>query len=124
MKKPSDRKKLARVKGLVRSGALKRGKAMKKVNAKRKRERFVEGFGSAERVRAIQAMPCLVCSARPSQVAHVKSRGAGGTYRDTVPLCAACHALQHAKGVETFERMVGLDLTAEAKRVDSLLGEV
>jgi hypothetical protein len=59
-----------------------------KPNAKRRKKRFSVTFGSADYVRAIQAMPCAICGVSGySEAAHVVSRGAGGKASDLVPLC-------------------------------------
>ena len=42
---------------------------------------------------------CCECFARaPSDPEHVRTRGAGGKDRDTVPLCRTCHQLRHQHG--------------------------
>lgn len=44
-------------------------------------------------------LPCCACGAKPpSEPDHVRSRGAGGTDEDTVPMCRTCHDLRHAFG--------------------------
>jgi hypothetical protein len=46
-----------------------------------------------------------------SDVAHVRSRGAGGLdHRNVVPLCHTHHCEQHAVGRRTFERRHNIDL--------------
>ena len=50
--------------------------------------RFARHFGSLKRVEFIRSLPCEVtglCN-EGSHNAHTRSRGAGGTYRDIVPL--------------------------------------
>jgi len=55
------------------------------------------------------------------QAAHVKSRGAGGVDRgNCIPLCARHHAEQHALGLTSFAAKYGLDLRAEALRLQAL----
>lgn len=55
-----------------------------------------------------RSMPCLACGARPSDPAHIKSKGAGGgdDKWNVMPLCRIHHSLQHTKGwwymAETF----------------------
>lgn len=94
----------------------KRRTAVKKRNAKRLRETRARQFGPhAERVRAL---PCCACGARPpSQPHHVKSRGAGGTWRDLVPLCGYCHLIIHAIGAKSFGRAHNVDLAAVAREL-------
>lgn len=110
---------LQRGKPLRRSGSLKRGAGLKPgkpiarrarlrpVNRERKLERYEQNFG--ERAEIIRAMPCLLlgneCSG-PIEAAHVRSRGAGGTRRDLVPLCSKHHEEQHRLAVELDERRV------------------
>ncbi|MCA9636547.1 MAG: hypothetical protein KC420_11020 [Myxococcales bacterium] len=53
----------------------------------------------------------------PTEAAHVRSRGAGGTRRDLVPLCQRHHSEQHRIGIKTFAERHSLDLTAEAQRI-------
>lgn len=43
-------------------------------------------------------IPCLVCHRLPVQAHHVRTRGAGGTYRHLVPLCLDHHTQWHTKG--------------------------
>lgn len=59
---------------------------------------------------------CVVpgCSGGPIDFAHVKSRGAGGGDWFGVSLCRAHHSQQHSAGIETFQRLYGLDLYAMA----------
>lgn len=68
-------------------------------------------------------MPCAVCGLPgPSDAAHVVSRGAGGDRRVQVPLCRACHRLQHAEGWSAVEREHGVSrvvLLAVAARLSA-----
>jgi len=49
--------------------------------------RFARHFGSLQRVEFIRSLPCEVTgSTALIHNAHTRSRGAGGTYRDIVPL--------------------------------------
>ena len=93
------------------------------MNRRRAAERRRENFG--ERAVYVRGMPCLVgvsCSG-PIEAAHVRSRGAGGTRRDLVPLCQAHHREQHQRGKRSFAESHGLDLEAAAARVASALDE-
>lgn len=90
-------------------------------NRERQKKERERAYGSEERVRWMKMLPCLVCRKCPTEVAHVKSRGAGGTAADTVPLCGGPnghHAQQHRVGIETFQRIHGLDLQEEARKVE------
>lgn len=66
----------------------------------------------------MKALPCAVsrCSNAPSDCAHVKTRAAGGTHRDTIPLCRIHHVEQGNIGIKTFAERYNLgDLEALAK---------
>jgi 5-methylcytosine-specific restriction endonuclease McrA len=90
---------------------------IKPYNEKRRRKRFLKQFHSKEFVEWVRAQDCVACGNWPCEVAHVRSRGAGGTWEDTVPLCPRCHHEQHNGGITTFERKHDLDLTREAERM-------
>ena len=106
-------------------------KPKKRPRAAKKVGRFARQFHSTEFVEWMQAKPCCTCTPDCGtlsncwlqgerqrvfvdrdgygiphgpwiEVSHVKSRGAGGTWRDTIPQCAACHAEFHQKGRATF----------------------
>lgn len=70
----------------------------------------------------IEALRCAVCAALPRvEPAHVKSCGAGGEWRDIVPLCARCHRFdQHQRGIKTFQREHGVDLVELAELLASV----
>lgn len=81
----------------------------KRVSRKRRQSRrarlFERNFHSQERVRFIKSLPCEVTK-RPSDTvvnAHMKSRGAGGTYRDIVPLSSVVHQHFDEMSQATFE---------------------
>lgn len=82
------------------------------VNSERRKELFKKGFGSKAFVEFVKQQPCVVeaCNRTPIDCAHVTSRGAGGGPEDIVPMCRHHHAEQHAMGIETFQRVYGLDL--------------
>ena len=69
----------------------------KRIKRKRREERrarlFENNFHSKERVLFIKSLPCEVTGRMSATVvnAHMKSRGAGGTYRDIVPLSFDAH---------------------------------
>ena len=68
----------------------------------------------------IRALPCCVNAWGHNmwgviEVAHVKSRGAGGVDRaNVVPLCTYHHSEQHALGMRSFEKRYGVNLKAIA----------
>ena len=62
----------------------------------------------------IRSLPCLLCGGT-AEVAHVRSRGAGGDdIGNTVPLCHAHHRQQHQVGIKSFQLQWGVDLQAHA----------
>ena len=89
--------------------------------AERKKKRHEKQYG--ERAVAIKAMRCCVpgCAHWPSDAAHVKSRAAGGTKRDLVPLCHEHHMEQHSTGIKTFQEKHGIDLALIAAEIDRRL---
>jgi len=102
---------------------VKRRKPMRRYNRERRRRLNAEAFGpQAELARSL---PCLACGRRPpSDPAHVRSRGSGGRDRgNVVGLCRPCHVRQGTLGVRGFERVTGLDLRAEALRLEALAYE-
>ena len=59
---------------------------------------------------------CVVpgCDGRPTEFAHVKTRGSGGHDSSGIALCSQHHKEQHSIGILTFQRRYGLDLWAIA----------
>lgn len=101
-------------------------KPMSRVSDRREHE-WERAYGSEARVRWVQSLRCLVpgCTRWPSDNAHIET---GGTGRKAdadriVPLCRAHHTdgpdSLHALAREGFEQRHGLDLAAEAERVDA-----
>lgn len=113
---------------LRRTATLKRSTPLSPRNIGRRARRFAEAFG--ERGAAVRGRPCL-CRGRsltspcsgPVEAAHARSRGAGGSRRDLVPLCRGHHREQHRRGVRTFAATYQLDLDAEARRIAVELDE-
>lgn len=97
-----------RYKEIVRRTTLKARKRLNPINRKRKAERFERAFGP--KAAWISRRPCLVCGSVPCEAAHVKSRGAGGTSADLIPLCTLHHREQHDTGIRTFAARHHLDL--------------
>lgn len=87
-------------------------------NRQRQRSEFERCYGSRERVRLIQALPCAGCGQGPSQNAHIRSGGMGrkAGWQHVVPLCASCHRLrdQHLGSTDAFNRVMGVNLYAVA----------
>ena len=78
-----------------------------KQRRKEKREAlFKRNFHSALRVAWIRGLPCDVTREHKGECvnAHMKSRGAGGTWRDIVPLSWECHQDFDTMPDEKFER--------------------
>lgn len=85
---------------------MKRSPLKTKPNREKAAARFARQFHSKEFVEWMQAQRCATCMRGPliphSEVSHIHSRGAGGTWRDTIPQCKPCHADFHRMGRETF----------------------
>lgn len=75
----------------------------------RKAKLFAQQFLSSAFVAWMKQQPCAVCGERgPNECAHVaRSRGAGGSWKDTAPLCRRCHTQEHTQGARTFWRVAG-----------------
>lgn len=88
--------------------------APKAGRSKRRAQRRAEQFGpQAEYCRG---RPCCACGqAPPSNPHHVRSRGAGGTDADAVPLCELCHRDVHAHGASWLELSRGISLADTAR---------
>ena len=70
---------------------------------------FERNFHSQERVRFIKSLPCEVTGSSENVVnAHMKSRAAGGTYRDIVPLSWMVHYDFDVLCESDFEQKYGL----------------
>lgn len=61
----------------------------------------------------LRSLACVVTGCRDERIecAHVRSRGAGGDWTSTVPMCRTHHSSLHALGTLTFQRRHGLDLS-------------
>lgn len=55
---------------------------------------------------AVKIMTCVVCSRRPCDPDHIRSRGAGGgdTHENVWPLCRWHHTERHTVGLTEFAR--------------------
>lgn len=96
-------------------------KPMRRVNSRRRRRALAEDFGELATVARLQ--PCCVvgCERRPSDPAHVRSRGAcnhawltdpntGERVGNIAPLCRSHHDEQGRRGIRTFESSCKLAL--------------
>ena len=82
---------------------------MKSTKQRRKEKRealFKRNFHSALRVAWIRGLPCEVTGEQKGECvnAHMKSRGAGGTWRDIVPLSWECHQDFDTMAAEKFQQ--------------------
>lgn len=57
-----------------------------------------------DNAKLIRQMSCLVCGVKPSDAAHIKSRGAGGSddLYNLASLCRVHHSIQHRMGWVQF----------------------
>lgn len=82
-------------------------------NRKRAARQRLKDFGP--KADWIQSLPCSTCGrSAPCDPSHIKSRGAGGTAADLVPMCRLCHDEFHAMGRRTFASAKGCHLAALA----------
>lgn len=106
----------------AKAGKQKPRKRIKPVNPKRRKRLSAEQFGPPGYVAHVHSYGCLVelegcpdeCEG-PMEAAHVKSRGAGGGWKNNlVPLCRRHHRQQHDMGADTFawHHQIDLDLWA------------
>ena len=126
--KPKPRKKVRRGAPTGRPRTrLKNRTRLKQVNRKRGGHAFPHNVDELYR-EWIRGRQCLIAGRAPLwvslhnrcegrvQVAHVKSRGAGGAdHQNVLPLCALHHHEQHAIGKLSFEARYGLTLRDEAE---------
>lgn len=94
---------------------------IKSANRERKAKLHDRNFGRKRNW--IVTLPCCVPAPAPAHDgpihgAHVRSRGAGGTWKDLVPMCAWHHRQQHLLGIETFEMMYDIVLSELARRYE------
>lgn len=75
----------------------------------------VLAFPKPERMRSpaylawVRTLPCCACQATaPSEPHHVRTKAAGGSDWDTVPLCRVCHSEAHLRGLRRFAQQHGL----------------
>lgn len=97
-----------------------------KANPKRKAREFRRSYGSGDRADWVSHQPCLICSAVPSENAHVPSKSGAsrkGDARWVVPLCLRHHQTAkdslHALNKDGFEAAHQIDLAHEAYVTDA-----
>lgn len=98
---------------------LQRRKRIKARNAARAKRARARDFGPRDRQEWVNGLPSVVSGRGPCVPHHVRSRGAGGTDKEIVPLTVAEHEEVHRIGRQSFEARYGLDLASEARRVDA-----
>ncbi len=78
---------------------------------------YEKNFGEKSDWIRSQRCAVLFCTFEGAKIiaAHAKSRGAGGTKADLLPLCWSHHVEQHTAGIKTFQAKYALDLTSLAK---------
>lgn len=103
-----------------RSGGPSRGGRINPRNEERRDAEWKRAYGSEERVRWVQGLPCLACGSRPSENAHTETGGMGrkADAETIVPLCPDCHRQLHEEGADTWQERTGLDLKADARRIE------
>jgi hypothetical protein len=97
---------------------LRRRTRINPVNRKRKAVRFERAYLSTAYVGFIHWTGCVVgrgCSG-PVHAAHRISRGAGGTWRELFGACERHHEQGHRIGLQSFQRLHGLNLEAICAR--------
>jgi hypothetical protein len=122
---------IARKKPLPRSTKpIARKTRVKKVNTKRRAKNKARAYGGEERVTWLKTLPCCVVG-RPSSPpvrhfgeivnAHITTGGMGrkADAKLCVPMCDYHHKNQHLFGTRGFELAYGIDLKAEAAKVEA-----
>src|SRR6266702_2644118 len=84
---------------------------------------------AAQHLAFVRLLPCVICSIRPSQAAHVRRGTDGGmgmkpSDKYSTPLCAAHHDAQHASGEITFWSFYGIDPVDCASRLWTVSGDL
>ena len=106
-------KPLARRTELARGPGPERRTEIRKRNVERHEKEWAKQFHSPEFVEFTRDEPCVCrgkgaawgCKGGPCQTSHDPSRGAGGTWKNTHPASAECHA-KIGQGAETFWRLI------------------
>lgn len=96
-----------------------RKQRVKPVNRERRSLYSEKHYGTEDFRAWFYGLSCVVpgCEAASVEMAHVKSRGAGGTWQDVVPKCHAHHREQHDIGILTWQQKHGLCLTTMAAEI-------
>jgi 5-methylcytosine-specific restriction endonuclease McrA len=61
-------------------------------------------YESKRNLSLIRNLPCVVCSSKPCDPDHIKTKGSGGgdNLSNLNPLCRTCHIARHTLGIKTF----------------------
>jgi len=95
---------------------IRRKTPLRAVNPERRRWLYEHQYGGYADI--IRSLACCVCwRPGPSDPHHVRSRNAGGSKRDLVPLCRQCHDRYHSIGRNTFAERFNVDLAEIAKKL-------
>lgn len=100
---------------------MKRTVMLRRTNPERRAAALARDFG--DQAARCRAAPCCVCERHritqhgPTVPHHDPSRGAGGTDRDTMPLCNYHHRMVHRIGRTTFWRHYDMDPRAVVERM-------
>lgn len=105
---------------ISRKTPLSRSKHPRKVNPKRRKSEFARCYHSKERVKFVRSLACCVCSARPSENAHIVNGGMGrkADYDQIAPLCTFHHRQLHSVGRVRFENNHLVSLAVAASSVE------
>lgn len=81
-------------------------------------------YGEKARIAFVKSLPCIVRRGSHEGVIEVAHHGTGGMGRkadadQTFPCCTGHHRLLHSWGVQTFQRMFGVNLEREAERTEA-----
>jgi hypothetical protein len=104
---------------LKASKPIRRTAHLRRVNPERVAKRLERDFGT-EAFRAwLRGLGCSVpsCGSSDIEIAHARSRGAGGDWTMVIPLCNGHHRLAHTIGQRTFERRFGFEMLDVAAAV-------
>ena len=95
---------------------IKRAGRLNPVNRTRRARLFAQQYGEGGKYAEwLRSRSCAACTRRGGLVVHhVRSRGAGGTWKDCVPLCTGCHHMAHQHGNEAVELLWEVSLTEDA----------
>lgn len=102
---------------LKRGASLRRRTRLRLVNRVRMAKRRARDFG--DQAQLCRRSHCPACGAWPCDPHHWPTRARGGTDRDCMPLCRACHTLVHTIGVYQFYARTRVDVVAEVRHFQS-----